>query len=100
MINENTTTNIDTDTFELDSHEVLLNAPTHERAYLFETLDGRKIINPKLRDGVRKAFNLDNKRFEGRYQTIYTALFTRKRKFYIVDNVKVSVISIDSIFKN
>lgn len=72
--------------------------PNHKRGYLFENVKtGEASIEPKLRQGVSKYFDLDGKKLFSRYQTIYSALFTRNLGQYYNDSVKVTIVELSEV---
>ena len=72
--------------------------PNHQRGYLFENVKtGESSIEAKLRQGVSKYFNLEDKKLFSRYQTIYSALFTRNLGQYYNDSVKVTIVELSEV---
>ena len=72
--------------------------PNHIRGYRFENVKtGETSIEAKLRAGVSKYFNLQGDKLFSRYQTIYSALFTRNLKQYYNDYVKVTIVDLSEV---
>ena len=72
----------------------LRTAPNYERGYKFENVKtGEVSVFSKLREGVKTFYGNDN--LMSQYQTIYSALYTRKHKYYYRHGVKVQIVSLN-----